>query len=922
MTSSALPFVGRQAELREVRQLLHRLARGRGGALVILGEAGVGKTRLLAEARVLAGRAHVVVAGTVALPLATRLPRDVIGELLEALRSAGRLRSARLPAGTAAFRALAGRLAQCAAEGPLCLIVDDAHWADRATIDLLHYGVARLVDVPVGWLLAARPGGAAARLGHDLVSRGLARGCELHPFSVAETTRLLDAHLRREDRGGLGSMLHQRTGGNPLLLTEVIRAGLATGQHSLMDDLERVVPGSVRDWLAARLAVLPDGDADVLAWLALLPEPVQLGWLTSLAQPVPESQLRASLTRLTAERIVADGADGVRFRHALIRDAATGRLSSGEHRRRCAAALDVVDQAPAWARASLLEAAGRDGEAAACYLHLADEALNRGGGRDAERLYQRAETLARQAGQAATRLDATGGRVLAMLQDGRKEQAVFLADQLRPDLAPVRGLTFLTQYALALYDHASDLDAAERALGLAAGPIAHATGRPLAEALLARAFVLTMAGRSADAVPDAERAVQVARELHDPALEIRALNRLGLAIGQAVAAHAGMDILRQAFSLAEAAGLATEAALACLNLSYFATICCAAEAMRDWATRGLAVPGLSANLEAILRSNAGDALMALGDLNGALAYHVSARAVAGAIGPPAENRVAVSHALALTLRGDLVQARRTLAPLKFVPGSMDDSRALDVLAFTDEEDGKLAAALAGYRSAAGVQDNPNSAWSLAGVARTGSQLGELTTAATAAEQLGRLAERWPAAGWLSVASEGWLALADAKRERAAELFTAAAATSSEAFERARLTVAAGLAIGDRRQIERGYDAYARMGAALAAQRTRAAAWQSGVRLRAVPLLREPLTRRELEVALLVAAGKTNAEIASELFVSNRTVEHHVEHIIAKLGYRSRVDIAAQVAAGRLPAADPSGRHNPEHDDDALHPQRR
>jgi FixJ family two-component response regulator len=58
----------------------------------------------------------------------------------------------------------------------------------------------------------------------------------------------------------------------------------------------------------------------------------------------------------------------------------------------------------------------------------------------------------------------------------------------------------------------------------------------------------------------------------------------------------------------------------------------------------------------------------------------------------------------------------------------------------------------------------------------------------------------------------------------------------------------------------------------------------------------------LKVVLLVAAGTTNAEIAGELFASVRTVEHHVQHTLAKPGFRSRADSAARVAAGRLPTA--------------------
>jgi DNA-binding NarL/FixJ family response regulator len=65
---------------------------------------------------------------------------------------------------------------------------------------------------------------------------------------------------------------------------------------------------------------------------------------------------------------------------------------------------------------------------------------------------------------------------------------------------------------------------------------------------------------------------------------------------------------------------------------------------------------------------------------------------------------------------------------------------------------------------------------------------------------------------------------------------------------------------------------------------------------------ELLSAREQEVALRVAAGKTNAEVAAELYLSPRTVERHVGNILTKLNFRSRVELAAEVAAGRLPGA--------------------
>jgi DNA-binding NarL/FixJ family response regulator len=91
-----------------------------------------------------------------------------------------------------------------------------------------------------------------------------------------------------------------------------------------------------------------------------------------------------------------------------------------------------------------------------------------------------------------------------------------------------------------------------------------------------------------------------------------------------------------------------------------------------------------------------------------------------------------------------------------------------------------------------------------------------------------------------------------------------------------------------------------MGAARAADRARSIARSLGMRPGRRRRATDGLTAREQQIAQLVAAGQTNAEIAAALYLSPRTVEHYVSNILTKLGYRSRVQIATEAAAGRLP----------------------
>ncbi len=912
--------VDRSQVLRTARRMVRRLASGRGGAVLVVGEAGIGKTWLLAEASRWAARQGVLVVRSTALPVAEPLPYDLVAEMLRGLQRADRLRQARMPRGPEAFQVLTRHLGLAIADGPVLLVADDLHWSDAASLDLLRYAVARMADLPLGWLLAARPGNAAALLGHDLVRDGLCARIELEPFTVGELEKLFRGHLTAvPDPSSAAALLHHRTGGNPFLAMEVIGSALAADQPDT-DGPELVTrtPDSVGWWLAGRLANQPAETADVLAWAALLPEPIREDQLQAVCPAQPEL-MAVALQQLCAEQLLDPGQGGWRFRHVLIRDAVLERLTPADRARRSAAAAAALAGEPATVLAPLLAAAGLLADAAAAYLTLGDEALRRSGGRDADQFYRQALDLARQAAAANMEQDALAGRVLALLRSGEPESARRLADDLigrmrRAMPGDSRLLVFLSRYALALEDYVSDLDGAVAAVTAVADLIPAASGRPLAEGLLARAFVLTMAGQATEGLAHAERAVALARQLGDQELEARALNRLGLAVGEARSASEGMTLLESARGLAEAAGLDSEVALACLNLSHLAGACGDPAAMRDWALRGLQVPGAGA-VESLLRGNAGDAWMDLGDLDKALAYHLAARSVAASAGQLAEARAVLGQCHVLALRGDRAEARRLLNAVSFRTGSFEHQRKIEVQAIVDEEEGCLTEAMAGYRIGSAWQGYPHTAWCLAGLVRTAASLGQVPTARRAAKQLQAIAASWPAAGWMAVAARGWLAVADGDAGTAASWLLAAADRSPEAFDASRLRLAAGLASRDRAQVAAACATLEGMGALAAAERGRADARAAGLRLAGPRQRRQhgPLTGREQQIAMAVASGKTNAEIGAELYLSARTVEHHVTSICTKLGFRSRVQIAAQIAAGQLPGSPPAARRPPDPD---------
>ena len=151
-------------------------------------------------------------------------------------------------------------------------------------------------------------------------------------------------------------------------------------------------------------------------------------------------------------------------------------------------------------------------------------------------------------------------------------------------------------------------------------------------------------------------------------------------------------------------------------------------------------------------------------------------------------------------------------------------------------------------------------------------------------------------------ARGWVAAGEHRLEDAIEHLRAAAAGSNQAYDAARLRLEAARLAGDLEELKASIEEFDRMGARRAADRARAIARGFGMR---PGRRRNPagvLSAREQEVAQLVGAGQTNAEIAAALFLSPRTVERHVGNILTKLGYRSRIQIATEAAAGRLPGA--------------------
>jgi DNA-binding CsgD family transcriptional regulator len=258
------PLVDRESELALLDEVVAAGAGGRGGAVLIEGEAGIGKTRLLelARTRALAAGARVLYATAdeieASVPLAgaramlSRAARDIVPDgpaRLGVLALEGALSDPSGPGsrGDEVVHALWWLIVELADEQPLALLLDDAQWADELTVRLLRLAARRARELPLALVVAARP--AAAGHVHAVLTaeRSFVR-IEPAPLSAAGTARLVEAALGDPGSVGLVARARAVTRGNPLYLHELLQQAGEGGASALFEALagDRPPPQLVR----------------------------------------------------------------------------------------------------------------------------------------------------------------------------------------------------------------------------------------------------------------------------------------------------------------------------------------------------------------------------------------------------------------------------------------------------------------------------------------------------------------------------------------------------------------------------------------------------------------------------------------------------------------------------------------------------
>ncbi len=358
-TSDSVPFVGRDAELQRMRAVFDEAVAAAGARLVtVIGDPGVGKTRLAAEFTGALGegvqvlRARCAVEGSPAMtPLVDVLrTRDLESDIAATVAERDRILRdlTGMTAGVAgsveeAFWALRRYVEVLATTGPLVLVVDDIQWADTLLLDFIEHLVEWVRGAPVLLVALARPELRESR--PDLVTVGgwVADALRLRGLAADATAELAARVLGSDLPNELLVRLPSSTGGNPLFVRELIgmlvHDGVLVakpGGWNLTVDVDTIaVPPTIQALLASRLERLDTGNRRVLEVASVIGTDFSPSAVAALAG-VGRTEIMSALNRL--RRLDLAQPSGVyagdepvwRFHHVLIRDVAYGRLLKSE----------------------------------------------------------------------------------------------------------------------------------------------------------------------------------------------------------------------------------------------------------------------------------------------------------------------------------------------------------------------------------------------------------------------------------------------------------------------------------------------------------------------------------------------------------------------------------------------------------------
>jgi DNA-binding CsgD family transcriptional regulator/tetratricopeptide (TPR) repeat protein len=608
---TSISFVGREEELGRLQQGLQSAAAGKPGTLLIAGEAGVGKTRLLQEfadrigneALVLFGSCLPLSGGSLPYgpivdalrPLARDLDPAELNELLgptpddlaRLLPGATPPRSDRLAepvsefAQARLFELLLHFLDRLSRRRPVVLVVEDAHWADRSTLDLLVFLIRMARQERLLVLATYRSDELHSQHPLRTALAELDRSwhlehLELGRFTRAELAALVGDILGHPPPPVVVQRMFTRSEGNAFLAEELLAAE-ASGQPG------QTLPLRLQAMLLARLATLTADTRQVLGVAATVGRPTEHRLLAAASQ-LPEERLVAAVREAVDRQLLVADQDAYRFRHVLLLEAVYGELLPGERRRLHAAVAQALaqDPQPSALRQVSAELAhhwdvvGDRPRALTASITAARAAAEVYGFSEAHQHYERALNLWEQVPDAEEQADLPLPELRleaaeAARWTGLPDRAAVLLQEALADIGghvgPVRaGLLHarLAECHSEAGDSKAALAAYEEASRLVANQPASAEK---ARVLAGHGTELMRHAQYSASRAICEEALAVARTVGARAEEGRALNTLGCDLAGLGDPEAGIAALRQALSLSEAAGNFDDLHRAYFNLS-------------------------------------------------------------------------------------------------------------------------------------------------------------------------------------------------------------------------------------------------------------------------------------------------------------------------------------------------------------------
>jgi DNA-binding CsgD family transcriptional regulator len=891
VSTAAVTVHGRETELDRLRGLVRAAREGRGDAVVVLGEAGMGRTTLVRSLR--SESSGVRMLGFAAVAAEHELPLSGLHRLLEPVAR----HADALPGKLAeALSYVAGRsgvpdqyllccgvhrlLAGLAASAPILCWVDDAHWLDPLSLEVLAFTARRVTGRRLAVVLTGRP---------ELAGRQVTDGIEplwLAPLAESACDRLLRDRLPRRIPAGLRAILVEQAAGNPADLLE-LAASLDPDQLAGRTPLPEVLPaGDQRARYRARLAALspaarqavlvaavePDLDAGTLRRCAtgsVLREASDSGLLGDFPlSPVVRATLYAEASateRLAAHAVLASVLDGDRrVWHRAMSGSATPGLA--EQLTDAARQSDHATASHRWERAAILTVdSGLKGER---LLEAARQAWHAGQA-------GRARGLLAQA-RAAGSLEATLLHGEIELRDGEPALAshalMEASDQLRDPAQAAVALMLAGEARRISGDLPGYASLAARVAKLSAPTGEVGRQEPLVELATAHfaGVAATFDGRYVEAAEPLARAIRVGRSAGDVRAAVWAAGS-AFALGQVEEAH---ECASAAVSRARLTG---ESALLPWALVYLALSALVLDRHRP--AVAAALDGLAAATRVAQRNCA--------------VQHLTLLALSAALLGDRELALSRLDEAAPEIADRGLGRPSAMASWAYACLDLAADRPADALGRFDTMGAGVGVPQLGIRIMATPQ-----------VVEAAVRCGRPERGARAL----RAFDRWIAGSdsphWQALSKRCHALLAE-HPDTAERHFRAAIElhrNGGAALELARTQLAYAQRLRRDRKPAAARDLlreavriFRSCGADTWAEQAKAQLRAAGAAIPQAPSSLAGLTPQQATISRLVAAGETNREIARRLVISHRTVDHHLRNIFATLGVRSRVELTRRVA---------------------------